>query len=77
MGIFVMNKKIRFFQSINFKIAIVFILLLMITLEIIGAYFVKQLEEQNIETFKQQVQTPVYVNNQLSNQLLKRYRHGE
>lgn len=66
-----MNKKIRFFQSINFKIAIVFILLLMITLEIIGAYFVKQLEEQNIETFKQQVQTPVYVNNQLSNQLLK------
>lgn len=66
-----MNKKIRFFQSINFKIAIVFILLLMITLEIIGAYFVKQLEEQNIETFKQQVQTPVYINNQLSNQLLK------
>lgn len=66
-----MNKKIRFFQSINFKIAIVFILLLMITLEIIGAYFVKQLEEQNIETFKQQVQTPVYVNNQLSSQLLK------
>lgn len=66
-----MNKKIRFFQSINFKIAIVFVLLLMITLEIIGAYFVKQLEEQNIETFKQQVQTPVYVNNQLSSQLLK------
>lgn len=66
-----MNKKIRFFQSINFKIAIVFILLLMITLEIIGAYFVKQLEEQNIETFKQQVQTPVYINNQLSSQLLK------
>ncbi|MFC6169479.1 cell wall metabolism sensor histidine kinase WalK [Loigolactobacillus jiayinensis] len=66
-----MNKKIHFFQSINFKIAIVFILLLMITLEIIGAYFVKQLEEQNIETFKQQVQTPVYVDNQLSSQLLK------
>ncbi|KRK33366.1 cell wall metabolism sensor histidine kinase WalK [Loigolactobacillus bifermentans] len=66
-----MNKKIRFFQSINFKIAIVFILLLMITLEIIGAYFVKQLEQQNIESFKQQVQTPAYVNNQLATELQK------
>ncbi|WP_125980424.1 cell wall metabolism sensor histidine kinase WalK [Loigolactobacillus iwatensis] len=66
-----MNKKIHFFQSINFKIALVFILLLMVTLEIIGAYFVKQLEQQNIQTFKQQVQTPAYVNNQLADDLLK------
>lgn len=66
-----MNKKIRFFQSINFKIALVFALMLLITLEIVGAFFVRQLERQNLSTFKQQVQLQAYIDNSLSDQLMR------
>ncbi|MDB1551988.1 cell wall metabolism sensor histidine kinase WalK [Latilactobacillus sakei] len=65
-----MNKKIRLFQSIHFKIAIVFVLLLLVTLEVIGASFVKQLEYQNVKDFKQSLQVTPYVQNQLSNELM-------
>ena len=34
-----MNKKVRFFHSIHFKIALVFALLLLITFQIVGAIF--------------------------------------
>lgn len=61
-----MNKKIRFFQSIHFKIAIVFILILLITVEIIGAYFVKQLEQQNIDSFKNRINIENYIQDQLA-----------
>lgn len=61
-----MNKKIRFFQSIHFKIAIVFILILLITVEIIGAYFVKQLEQQNIDSFKSRINIENYIQDQLA-----------
>lgn len=64
-----MNKKIRLFQSIHFKIAIVFVLLLLVTLEVIGASFVKQLEYQNVKDFKQSLQVTPYIQNQLSNEL--------
>lgn len=64
-----MNSKIKFFQSIYFKIALVFALMLIITLEVVGAVFVRQLEHQNLETFKQQIQLPSYVDNSLSDQL--------
>lgn len=50
-----MNKKIRFFQSIHFKIAVIFVLLLLVALEIIGAYFIRQLEEQMVSNFKGEV----------------------
>ncbi|WRM18763.1 cell wall metabolism sensor histidine kinase WalK [Lactiplantibacillus plantarum] len=53
----------------NFKIALVFALLLLITLEIVGAIFVKQLESKNIQDFKQSVQIPTYIDNSLSEQL--------
>lgn len=66
-----MNSKIKFFQSIHFKIALVFALMLLITLEIVGAVFVRQLEHQNLTTFKQQIQLPSYVDNSLSDQLSK------
>ncbi|GKT04216.1 cell wall metabolism sensor histidine kinase WalK [Furfurilactobacillus entadae] len=66
-----MNKKIRFFQSINFKIALVFALMLLITLEIVGAFFVRQLEQQNLSSFKQQIQLPTYIENSLSDQLVR------
>ena len=62
-------KRKNFLKSINFKIALVFALLLLITLEIVGAIFVKQLETQNIRQFKSQVQIPTYVDNSLAEQL--------
>ncbi|WP_434520252.1 cell wall metabolism sensor histidine kinase WalK [Pediococcus sp. M21F004] len=66
-----MNKKTRFYQSINFKIALVFALLLMITLEIVGVIFVRQLEQRNLSQFKTQVQLETYVDNTISDQLVK------
>ena len=66
-----MNKKTRFYQSINFKIALVFALLLMITLEIVGVIFVRQLEQQNLSQFKSQIQLGTYVDNEISEQLRK------
>ncbi|MFD1429651.1 MULTISPECIES: cell wall metabolism sensor histidine kinase WalK [Lacticaseibacillus] len=67
-----MNKKIRFFQSIHFKIALVFILLLLVTVEIIGAYFVRSLESQNIETFKTAVNIDPYIQDKLATDLLRK-----
>ena len=66
-----MNSKIKFYKSIQFKIALVFALMLMLTLEVVGAVFVRQLERQNMTTFKQQVELPTYVNNSLASQLTK------
>ncbi|MGY5269806.1 cell wall metabolism sensor histidine kinase WalK [Lactiplantibacillus plantarum] len=62
-------KRKNFLKTINFKIALVFALLLLITLEIVGAIFVKQLESKNIQDFKQSVQIPTYIDNSLSEQL--------
>ena len=41
------NKKLHFFQSIHFKIALVFALLLLITFQIVGAVFVQRLKSEN------------------------------
>ncbi|WP_225047971.1 cell wall metabolism sensor histidine kinase WalK [Lacticaseibacillus kribbianus] len=65
-----MNKKIRFFQSIHFKIALVFILLLLVTVEIIGAYFVRSLEQQNVETFKTSINLDPYLQEKLATDLM-------
>ncbi len=59
------NKKLRFFQSIHFKIALVFALLLLITFQIVGAVFVQQLKSDNIKNFKQRVELSTYVDNSL------------
>ena len=40
-----MNSKLKFYQSIRVKIALVFALMLMLTLECVGAVFVRQLEQ--------------------------------
>lgn len=64
-----MNNKIKFFSSIQFKVAAIFILLLLVTIEIIGAYFVHSLEQQNIESFEAQVQLPSYVTTSLASNL--------
>lgn len=46
-----MKNKVRPFQSVNFKIAFSFILILLISIEIIGAYFIRGLEKSTIDTF--------------------------
>lgn len=65
-----MNSKLKFYQSIKFKIALIFALMLMLTLECVGAVFVRQLEHQNLNTFKQTIELPSYVDNSLSEQLV-------
>ena len=65
-----MNSKLKFYQSIKFKIALVFALMLMLTLECVGAVFVRQMEHQNLNTFKQTIELPSYVDNSLSEQLV-------
>ena len=64
-----MNSKLKFYQSIRVKIALVFALMLMLTLECVVAVFVRQLEHQNLNTFKQTIELPSYVDNSLSEQL--------
>lgn len=46
-----MEKKVRFYRSVNFKIAFLFILILLISIEIIGAYFIRGLEKSTINSF--------------------------
>ncbi len=45
--------------------------MLLITLEVVGAVFVRQLEHQNLNAFKQQIELPSYVDNSLSDQLVR------
>lgn len=59
----------RFFSSIHFKIALVFTLTLLVTLELVGAFFVKRLEQQNLVSFRTQIALPAYVNDSLTQQL--------
>lgn len=59
----------RFFSSIHFKIALVFTLTLLVTLELVGAFFVKRLEQQNLAIFRTQIALPAYVNDSLTQQL--------
>lgn len=64
-----MEKKWKFFKSIHFKIALVFALILLLTLETVGALFVRQLEYQNLNTFKDSIQLKPYVDTSLKKQL--------
>jgi len=52
-----MKKKVRFFRSVNFKIALTFILVLLVSIEIIGAYFIRGSERSTIESFKSNMDT--------------------
>lgn len=60
----------KFFSSIHFKIALIFTLTLLVTLELVGAFFVKRLEQQNLATFRTQIALPAYVNDSLTQQLI-------
>lgn len=48
----------------------VFTLTLLVTLELVGAFFVKRLEQQNLATFRTQIALPAYVNDSLTQQLI-------
>ncbi|QBO36193.1 cell wall metabolism sensor histidine kinase WalK [Periweissella cryptocerci] len=65
-----MQRIVKFFQSIHFKIALVFALMLLVTLELVGAFFVHQLEQQNRKAFSAQIELPSYVNQSLGQQLV-------
>ncbi len=47
------QQKLRFFSSVHFKIALVFVLLLMISIQIIGAIFIRELESSTIQAFEE------------------------
>ncbi|WP_125770946.1 cell wall metabolism sensor histidine kinase WalK [Companilactobacillus furfuricola] len=70
-----MKKRLAFLHSINFKIGLSFILILIFTIEIIGAYFVRQLEQQNVSQFEDSVSVKVYVLNQISENLTDNDSH--
>ena len=54
-----MRERVRFFQSVNFKIALTLILILLISIEIIGAYFIRGLEKSIVDNFTKGMDTQV------------------
>lgn len=60
-----------FFSSIHFKVALVFTLTLLVTLEVVGALFVKQLERQSLDTVKSQIALKPYATDTLTSELVK------
>jgi len=60
-----LKKRLRIFRSIHFKIALVFVLLLLLAFQIVGAVFVQRLKSENLKAFKQRVELTPYVDNSL------------
>src|SRR5690242_15761328 len=50
-------QKVGFFQSIHFKIALVYVLLLLVAMQVIGVYFTHQLERELKTNFKNEIMT--------------------
>ncbi|MGV2622893.1 UNVERIFIED_CONTAM: cell wall metabolism sensor histidine kinase WalK [Halobacillus marinus] len=50
-------KKVGFFQSVRLKLILVYILLLLLGIQVIGAYFVKRLEDQLTNNFESSVES--------------------
>lgn len=61
--------------SINATLAIVFMAIIIATIEVIGVYFTRQLEQNSIENFQSSIQVLPIVTNQLSEQLVKDNKH--
>ncbi|WP_025729727.1 cell wall metabolism sensor histidine kinase WalK [Atopobacter phocae] len=51
-----MKKRLSIFKSIQFKIPILFILMLLLSLQLISANFIRQLESQTIDNFESQLE---------------------
>jgi two-component system sensor histidine kinase VicK len=52
-------KKVRFYQSIQLKFVLIYVLLIAIAIQIIGAYFVNQLERQLVTNFSHSIEERV------------------
>ncbi len=63
--------------SINTTLAVVFMAMIIATIEVIGAYFTRQLEQNSIDSFQSSIQVLPIVSNQLSAQLVKDDRHSD
>lgn len=71
-------KKIKsILNSLNTKIAVVFMLMILATIEIIGAYFTRQLEQSTIESFQTSIQIPKIITNSLATQLSKNTKKAD
>lgn len=67
----------KIFSSINTKLAVVFMLMLLATIEVIGAYFTRQFDQSAIESFQSSIQIPSIVTNQMANQLVKNTKKAD
>ncbi|HAA3292057.1 TPA_asm: cell wall metabolism sensor histidine kinase WalK, partial [Listeria monocytogenes] len=47
--------KMRFFQSVQFKLVIMYLLLIIVAMQVIGAYFVRELEGQLEKNFQDSI----------------------
>ncbi|WP_124057877.1 cell wall metabolism sensor histidine kinase WalK [Vaginisenegalia massiliensis] len=54
-----MKRSYKFFQSIYIKIPLLFIFILLIAFQVIGVFFINQLEVQSVSNFKEQINTQV------------------
>lgn len=52
-------RKVGFFRSIHLKLVLIYVLLILIAMQIIGAYFVRQLEATLLENFQTSIQERV------------------
>lgn len=67
-------KKVSFFRSIQLKFIVIYILLLLMAIQIIGSYFVRELETELLENFKQSVNDRVDLMNYNLTQTFNRER---
>lgn len=51
--------KTSFFHSVRFKLPLIFILLVLISLQLVGGYFIRELEQQMRNSFEDQMQTQI------------------
>ncbi len=54
-------KKVSFFQSVHVKTVLIYMLLILIAMQIIGVYFVRQLETTLKENFTTSIQDKVKI----------------
>ncbi|MUV37916.1 Histidine kinase [Lentibacillus sp. JNUCC-1] len=66
--------KVGFFRSVQLKFIIVYILLLLIAIQVIGSYFVRQLEEELVDNFKTSIDDRIDVVNVYLEQAFEKER---
>src|SRR5690625_2420249 len=69
--------KVSFFRSIQLKFIIIYILLLLIAIQVIGSYFVRELETELLDTFKGSISDRVDLLNYNLAQAFNKERHED